>query len=813
MTASDIFQDKFDPCQPPNCPDTDISVVLAAQCIDGIAYLDWSINEAYSRPFDVSTSINYVQWSTSNNFNINSSHLNPDSSENYTYHRYWELDGLDGSIFFRARVRINGSIYYSNTVELNMIECYGLPDQMIKVNWCDCNDLGDIPIESVTPVYLAYDAFRTHDLTLPRCFHNQVAGEPSFCWELPDNAYEILEPVPDVLDGVLLKQLPQSGYGSCYYCCIGNNCPSKEWTDIEDTSGEPHDRIAIFRITYTTYNVRDNITILIDYDPETCMGTPIWNSGCCGTCRDQNSDNCSSGNNKADCDKYICSDCGEGSGWYTNYSPCVDLHNPNGSTATQQCVKMDCILVRESWVINKTIGVRVNPNCDSGGGTVWKVAIDGPDGLLVCHTGYNNDWCAEIPEIPLGSSSSLSSSSNSSSSSRSSSSGSSESGCPGPYIVKEDVTVNSNFVTSNRKLARSSNGDLHTVYVRKIHAYAVFYLDQVCYAISTDEGENWDETILTTNYSDKRYPSTAIDSNDTIHIIWQDSPQIMYMNYSDPSQVIETLTSEGYNQEHPNMAIDSNDNIHIVWDGQHSGSTVYDQIRYMKYTSSSSSWGSIVNVTTNSTYCQQRPNIAVDSNDYLHVVWDGENSSSTMHQQIRYAKYDGSWQVIPTELTAAVFSQYRPMIAIDSNDYLHVVWQGYQGGYDQIRYKKYTSSWQSIVDLTTDGDYEQNGPSISIDGDDYVYIVWYGYTSDSTEQFVVRKKDYTSSWQDIVDLTDDEDNSQLYPNLIWANYPVINGARTNRPKKGFAFVWKDNSGIDIKYYISCDPLLEWDEEE
>ena len=174
------------------------------------------------------------------------------------------------------------------------------------------------------------------------------------------------------------------------------------------------------------------------------------------------------------------------------------------------------------------------------------------------------------------------------------------------YTVKSGVVNNSaTAYNSGRKLARTSNGDLHCVWTDKRGDYY-----QIYYAKSTDGGQNWVETAL---------------------------------------------TSENYYQLYPSIAIDSNDYIHITWCGMHSGSTTYYQIRYIL---NNGSWQSIENLTSGD-YHQSNPSIAIDSNDYIHIAWYGKHSSSTSYNQIRYILNNGSWQSIEN-LTSAGDHQYSP---------------------------------------------------------------------------------------------------------------------------------------------------------
>jgi len=267
-----------------------------------------------------------------------------------------------------------------------------------------------------------------------------------------------------------------------------------------------------------------------------------------------------------------------------------------------------------------------------------------------------------------------------------------------------------------------------------------------------------------TSYNNSRRVSRS--SNGDLHAVYYrfdgSYDQIYYSKSTDKGEnwTEIKLTNENYGQYNPSIAIDSNNYIHIIWAGKHSGSPDYYQIRYIKYTTS---WQTIENLTAED-YSQYCPSIAVESNNYIHIAWMGCHSESPSFWQIRYRKYTTSWQTIEN-LTAADEEQNNPSIAIDNNNYIHIVWMGYltpTPDYYQIRYRKFTTSWQDIENLTS-GDYNQYNPSIAVDNNNYIHIVWHGsHPGSAYDQIRYRK--YTTSWQDIENLTSG-DYTQSYPSI------------------------------------------------
>jgi len=108
----------------------------------------------------------------------------------------------------------------------------------------------------------------------------------------------------------------------------------------------------------------------------------------------------------------------------------------------------------------------------------------------------------------------------------------------------------------------------------------------------------------------------------------------------------------------------------------------------------------------------------------------------------------------------------------------------------------------------TDKNWHQYSPSIAIDRSNNIHVVWEGkgWGSNPGNWNIQYRKRTSSGWQAQEGLTDKAVDQQ-FPNLIWALHPTVSGAKTNRPKTGYAFVWKDGTTA-LKFYKSND--LDWD---
>jgi hypothetical protein len=148
--------------------------------------------------------------------------------------------------------------------------------------------------------------------------------------------------------------------------------------------------------------------------------------------------------------------------------------------------------------------------------------------------------------------------------------------------------------------------------------------NDIYYKKSTDGGSNWtgsQRITWSSNWS--IYPALAFDSSDNIHVVWCQNSSGNYEVYHKSSTDGGTtwggskrLTWNSGRSYVPEIAIDSNDNLHVVWDDDTPG---IKEVYYKRSTNSGTSWTTdrlSWNLGTS-----EYPNIALDSNNDIYVVW------------------------------------------------------------------------------------------------------------------------------------------------------------------------------------------------
>lgn len=250
-------------------------------------------------------------------------------------------------------------------------------------------------------------------------------------------------------------------------------------------------------------------------------------------------------------------------------------------------------------------------------------------------------------------------------------------------------------------------------------------------------------------------------SDGTIHVVYVKSDgsynQIYHAYSTDEG---DTWTEERAHpvkaalNRQPNIAIDSDDAIHIVWQGRGWGTnTANGQVIYRKKTTTG--WED-AEVITDIAHNQDNPFIAIDSSDTPHIVWHGaedDQGSGSVSQEIFYTYYTGSAWATKEFLTGETSGQITAVMGIDSDDVVHIVWRSrsmngtYQSKWN-LRYIYGNYDDWSAVETVTDVDGDQNTASIALDSDDNVHLVWAGFGwGTNTAVRNIQYRKRTSSWQ------------------------------------------------------------------
>jgi len=371
--------------------------------------------------------------------------------------------------------------------------------------------------------------------------------------------------------------------------------------------------------------------------------------------------------------------------------------------------------------------------------------------------------------------------------------------------------------TGRHTIARDTYGGLHVVYAK-----GTSYRSQIFYAKSIDNGVTWENTQLTNiSDGDQLRPSIVVDSNNVIHVVWLFSEymesetiyQICYMKYLSSWSDISYFTSDDWNNYFSNnnvdIAIDSFNNLHLVWDGEEYNVSEDKWYYYIRYKKFDTDWGDTQNIVSVASVHQTNPTIAIDSNDVLHIVWFNNGNFDTP-SQLHYINYNSEWSSIEeiTDTEDIFYFSGNTLLIVDKNNYLHFSFSGIHAGYysnrSQVFYITRTTSWQSLQILTTSSSQNSTFYSMAVDENNYIYLFYLSKNHYYSTPRYVDYKIYISSWgnaQHLFQEQGEEDNIRL----IWANFPVINGTNINRPKMKYVLIY--NKTNSLVFYYPTD--FEW----
>jgi len=277
----------------------------------------------------------------------------------------------------------------------------------------------------------------------------------------------------------------------------------------------------------------------------------------------------------------------------------------------------------------------------------------------------------------------------------------------------EVVSTEGSSTSEGGKLAIDTVGNIHVVWVDYADLLGAGGTDvDVFYRMRSVSGV-WSSYELLSDVSDSNAQELTIiaDSFDNIYVAWSDPTDvgdlggtdrdIFYNVYDEGTDTWKgmTLVSEDSSSVsvEPCLAVDSKNYVHLVWtdstDILGAGSD-YD-IFYKKLLSSFSIWSSTQVVSEESTDNSRDGSMCIDSEDSIHVVWYDETDylSSGTDLDIFYKYYDSlksSWT--PTEVLSvyADAPSALPIITVDDSDTLHLVWE------DQTDYGGIGSDWDIV---------------------------------------------------------------------------------------------------------------------
>ena len=303
-------------------------------------------------------------------------------------------------------------------------------------------------------------------------------------------------------------------------------------------------------------------------------------------------------------------------------------------------------------------------------------------------------------------------------------------------------------------VAIDSQGNVHVVFERNDGVSGSYGggVGEIWYTMLDNAGNTLIDDTLVCDDATERKPAIGVDSQDKVHIVWQsDSGEAIAYIKLDPylddrsgnaatlaaiRVVAKTILYSDSKQIDPRMAIDSNDDVHVVWENSYDYKIAYMQLN--------SGGGVVVPYTVVAgiqNNWQRRPFVAVDSNDDPHIVWNND-PGPWYEYEIFYAMLsgvNGNTLIAATMITPAdnITSQ-RSDIVVDAEDMVHIFWSDKRAMDQEVYYTKLDPSLDdqngdqanesviTVIDdtmLTTDDDWTSSVPQAALRCG-YIHVTW-----------------------------------------------------------------------------------------
>jgi len=332
-------------------------------------------------------------------------------------------------------------------------------------------------------------------------------------------------------------------------------------------------------------------------------------------------------------------------------------------------------------------------------------------------------------------------------------------------------------------IATDSNNHIHVVWEDYSTSSAEVY-----YKKSTNGGTTWTQKRLTWTSGESWAPAIAADSNNHIHVVWHDNTpgniEIYYQRSTNGGVTwtgAKRLSWNTGNSTYASIAADSNNQIHVAWQDDTSGNY---EICHKRSTNAGVKWGSTKRMTWNSGYSGS-PIVTPDSNNNIQVVWYDDASGNFEIYFKRSTNGGTTWT--SRRLTWTSGFSGTASIATDSNNHIHVVWSDDAPGRFEIFYKKSTdggASWSTKrISYTSSNSYS---PVIAVDTNNRIHVLWEDISHGFPEIYYKRSTTGGTTWT----------IKRLTINNGWSVEPAIAVGSNSH----IHVVWEDNPAGPLEIY-------------
>jgi hypothetical protein len=203
---------------------------------------------------------------------------------------------------------------------------------------------------------------------------------------------------------------------------------------------------------------------------------------------------------------------------------------------------------------------------------------------------------------------------------------------------------------------------------------------RVMFLRSTDESATFSEPRdISRSLAQAFEPEIAIDSNDAINVVWEDSGpgrNVIMFSRSDNggetfSEPLQISTGNGFTSE-PHITVDKLNRLHVIWSEEVDGDA---QAFYARSTDGGLTFSTPVNLSDNRVRGVHKP-VLTTFNDIVYAAYQSE--AGTRRQVFVLKSEDAGLSFAsPVQISRADNSKGRghsPTMVVDSRSRLHIAW-------------------------------------------------------------------------------------------------------------------------------------------
>jgi hypothetical protein len=376
-----------------------------------------------------------------------------------------------------------------------------------------------------------------------------------------------------------------------------------------------------------------------------------------------------------------------------------------------------------------------------------------------------------------------------------------------PEVVSTVADANSR----DPSIAIDTSGNIHVVwedasnYMSSGYQWDIFYRQWI---MST---QSWSTTEVVSNTSTDGAdsPQVAVDSQGTVHVVWRDQTNyfkagsdfdIIHSKRSPVTNEWSTIAlvslSSTDNSETPDVAVDPSDNVHIIWTDEtddYLSNGVDKDIFYRMWNATSSNWGSVELISSESDASSYYPSIEADQLNNLHVVYSDESNiqGSGSDSDIIYKHYDANLQTWSTPVVISYNNSntqfsHIPVVKTSPEGSLHIVWMDGSdvngAGLDldifHSRFVPSTGIWSPAYVISSESSTNSDYPDFTFDTLGNLYVCWtdmvnYGGAGDDSDIFFKYWNITSETWGPLSLVSTGSSAFSSSPSIVLDSYNFI----------------------------------------